>query len=322
MSFPDYIVPNVWPIEMINVFYLPKGDKKQKRVKHTPQECGKPHWQLTWYETWARNVLWFAWACGAILAWYTGPPVSIISLDWFSTWVLWIILRDLIICNISYGMWHWLVVHYFRDELSPYMYHTKLPYQKQTLHDFFWTNIGILHSSILEILFWRFWITHPDYVYYNFWAFPVWSLLWSVFVPYFREIHFYLAHRVMHPWSTKYFDIGKFLFKHVHSLHHKSYNPNAWNGLSMHPFEHLLYYSCCWVHVLMVQHPFHFLYNKYHCLLSPIAGGHDGLNGYFHWLHHMHPNCNYGGMGFPFDVWFGTFEDGSKWEKVEEFHNQ
>ena len=31
------------------------------------------------------------------------------------------------------------------------------------------------------------------------------------------------------------------------SLHHKSHNPGPWSGLSMHPIEHFLYYSCAWL---------------------------------------------------------------------------
>jgi hypothetical protein len=27
------------------------------------------------------------------------------------------------------------------------------------------------------------------------------------------------------------------IYKYVHSLHHKSYNPGPWSGLSMHPIE-------------------------------------------------------------------------------------
>ena len=34
------------------------------------------------------------------------------------------------------------------------------------------------------------------------------------------------------------------IYKHVHSLHHRSYNPGPWSGLSMHPVEHLFYYGC------------------------------------------------------------------------------
>jgi sterol desaturase/sphingolipid hydroxylase (fatty acid hydroxylase superfamily) len=36
-------------------------------------------------------------------------------------------------------------------------------------------------------------------------------------------------------------DVGRFLYKHVHSLHHKSYNPTAFSGTSMHPVEAFMY---------------------------------------------------------------------------------
>ena len=46
-------------------------------------------------------------------------------------------------------------------------------------------------------------------------------------------------------------DVGKFLYRHVHSLHHKSYNPTAFSGTSMHVVEATLYYSAGIVPVLM-----------------------------------------------------------------------
>ena len=42
----------------------------------------------------------------------------------------------------------------------------------------------------------------------------------------------------------------------AHKLHHKSMNPGPWSGLSMHPIEHFLYYSCAWLPALfMPLHP-------------------------------------------------------------------
>tara|TARA_B100000989_G_scaffold217691_1_gene165896 strand:- start:201 stop:404 length:204 start_codon:yes stop_codon:yes gene_type:complete len=39
--------------------------------------------------------------------------------------------------------------------------------------------------------------------------------------------------------------------------------------------------------------------------------GIDGEN-HFHYLHHKHFECNYGGSLAPLDKWFGTFHYGSK----------
>ena len=79
----------------------------------------------------------------------------------------------------------------------------------------------------------------------------------------------------------------------------------------MHPVEHLLYYSCTLLNFVTVLHPTHFLFNKFHADLSPIAGhdGHDKPAGgsLFHYLHHAHFECNYGTPMVPLDVWFGTY---------------
>ena len=75
-------------------------------------------------------------------------------------------------------------------------------------------------------------------------------IFWLLFIPHVREPHFYCIHRVMHPWRTKYiFDFGKFLYRHVHSLHHKSYNTTAFSGTNMHPVEATAYYSCGFIAV-------------------------------------------------------------------------
>jgi sterol desaturase/sphingolipid hydroxylase (fatty acid hydroxylase superfamily) len=51
---------------------------------------------------------------------------------------------------------------------------------------------------------------------------------------------------MIHPWKTNLpllGDPGKFLYLNFHKLHHASYNPGPFSGLSMHPVEHffLLY---------------------------------------------------------------------------------
>ena len=120
-----------------------------------------------------------------------------------------------------------------------------------------------------------------------------WSVGHLLFVTYWREFHFYWCHRMIHPWfkkgsPLKPLDIGQFLYTHFHSLHHKSYNPGPWSGLSMHPVEHFFYYSCTLLPLFFKAHPLHHLYAKFHADIAPIAG-HDGMKfsgGDFHWLHH------------------------------------
>jgi hypothetical protein len=138
-----------------------------------------------------------------------------------------------------------------------------------------------------------------------------------------REIHFYWCHRAMHPWfplpsgggdkSTTFFDPGRFIYKWVHALHHKSVNPGPFSGLSMTPFEHFFYYTCTLLPLLTPLHPMHFLYAKFHADIAPV-GGHDGYafpggGGDFHWLHHDKFDCNYGVPLFDFDWLFGSWVD-------------
>lgn len=43
----------------------------------------------------------------------------------------------------------------------------------------------------------------------------------------------------------------------------------------MHPVEHIIYYSCVLLVLLVPMHPLAFLYNEYHASFSA-TGGHDG----------------------------------------------
>lgn len=71
-------------------------------------------------------------------------------------------------------------------------------------------------------------------------------------------------------------DVGKFAYRHVHSLHHKSYNPTAFSGTSMHPVEATLYYSAGVLPALFGFHPVLAL----GCIADCAFGawlGHDGF---------------------------------------------
>lgn len=140
---------------------------------------------------------------------------------------------------------------------------------------------------------------------------PVYNAAWLFCIPFWRELHFYLGHRLLHV---------KALYPHVHALHHKNSNPGPWSGLAMHPIEHVVYFSVVLIHFVVPSHPIHFLFNAQHTALTP-SGGHHGYEGpivngliptgsYFHYLHHRYFECNYGEGTLPLDWLFGTFRDG------------
>jgi len=134
-------------------------------------------------------------------------------------------------------------------------------------------------------------------------------------IPVFRDVHFYLIHRLIH-WGP--------LYRWVHYLHHNNVNVGPVTGLAMHPVEHLLYWSGVLVHWVIPSHPIHILWHLQHAALTP-QQGHVGFarvvlpggvevttSDYFHYLHHKYFECNYGpDAALPLDKWFGSFHDGT-----------
>lgn len=235
------------------------------------------------------------------------------------SWVLIVILYNLSCEFIFFGFWHF-VTHgeKFGKSLQKkgFKYNKEDPYQtfSQNLsREITYTTLGWLHSSIIQIVVMFIWANNLRPNYSSFWEFPAYSIFHLLLISYWREFHFYIVHRMIHPWGWKLFgvvDVGSCLYSRYHSLHHKSYNPGPFSGLSMHPVEHFFYYSCALLPLLYTAHPLHFLYAKFHCDLSPI-GGHDGYaypgGGVSdHWLHHQTFECNYGTPLINLDRLFGT----------------
>ena len=143
---------------------------------------------------------------------------------------------------------------------------------------------------------------------------PGWFFAGLVLLPIWSAFHFYWVHRLLH---------APFLYRRVHSLHHRNVNVGPWSGLSMHPVEHLLYASSLLIHLVWPSDPilviFHVIY------LGPGAAmTHTGyedlllrdkrrlaLGTFYHQLHHRYYECNYGNQEMPWDRWFGTFNDGT-----------
>ena len=143
---------------------------------------------------------------------------------------------------------------------------------------------------------------------------PVWLVVFGLLIPYYHEVHFYCVHRLIHV---------PVLYKYIHSVHHNSVNPSPWSSLSMHPVEHLLYWSDSLIHLILPSHPLLFLYGLQvtgtgavvgHVGFDTIEAGEGGVDthAYAHYLHHKYFEVNYADGTTALDWLFGTWHDGSK----------
>jgi len=259
-----------------------------------------------------------------ILSYYFLQPsleqMRTFKISWIST----IFLRNMALVWIVYGGWH-LYLYKFKSRGSEAKYCSR--WQNSSGSTFLWNDQvydNVFWSCVSAVPIWTayevltFWLyANQKLPYLDFKEHPVYFVLLFLLVPFWREFHFYLIHRLIH-WKP--------LYNKVHYLHHYNINPGPWSGLAMHPVEHLLYFSVVLIHYVVPSHPLHFLFNSQHTALTP-APGHSGFEGkvfryltfgsYFHYLHHRLFECNYGESTIPMDKWFGIFEDGSQtpWEK-------
>lgn len=234
-------------------------------------------------------------------------------------WVVAVLLRNLVIVSAWYGLWHG-ALYVRRRQGSRTKYNAKFPgnstrftFGNQTGDNVFWSLAsGVPIATAYEIV--GLWLFASGRIPWVRWAdHPVWIVALMVAVPLWRELHFYAVHRLIHVPA---------LYKPIHSLHHRNTNPAPWSGLSMHPIEHVGYFSAMAIHWIVPSHPLHMLFNQFHLLMAPVPGhagfervevGNGSLDthGYAHYLHHKYFEVNYSDGALPLDRWFGSFHDGS-----------
>eukprot|EP00927_Polykrikos_kofoidii_P061847 TRINITY_DN5667_c0_g1_i1.p1 TRINITY_DN5667_c0_g1~~TRINITY_DN5667_c0_g1_i1.p1 ORF type:complete len:355 (+),score=34.91 TRINITY_DN5667_c0_g1_i1:206-1270(+) len=297
------------------ISYAPLFDASQFSLRSVAKYfLGYPGFFAPW------NVVYFAITVASHA--YTTPSLEECK-AFHVAWLLPLFLRNLALLWLISGGWHALLYWPFQHNGVTNKYTPEFPTHSSTKFMFgsqtyenVWMSCasGVLVWSVYEAVFLRLWALGllPG-TYFDWWQCPVWSCCQLVAIPFWREFHFYWIHRMCH-WKP--------LYNRVHYLHHKNVNPGPWSGLSMHPVEHLLYFSVVGIHMLVPSHPLHLFFNAQHTALTP-AGGHSGFHGpfvndavpggsYFHWLHHRYFECNYGEATIPLDRWFGTFRDGEK----------
>ncbi|CAM5774627.1 desaturase [Labrys miyagiensis] len=280
-----------------------------------------------------RFLRWFFGYPGYILPWnlgyaalslvlwlYLTPPMAEMT-NFAPGWMLFLLVRNAVIVLAVFGAFH-LRLYWLRRQGTAFKYNSKWPatdnpvflFRNQTVDNMIWTFAsGVPVWTVYEVLtLWAFANGYIPYVGYA--DHPIYCTVILLLIPFFREVHFYLVHRLIH-WPP--------LYHSVHKLHHNNVNPGPWSGLAMHPVEHLLYFSGVFIHWIVPSHPFHAIFHLQHLGLVP-AQGHAGFDkivvgersaidthAYEHYLHHKYFECNYTDGAIPIDKWLGTFHDGS-----------
>jgi sterol desaturase/sphingolipid hydroxylase (fatty acid hydroxylase superfamily) len=130
--------------------------------------------------------------------------------------------------------------------------------------------------------------------------------------PYTQNVQFYCLHRMLHRWGTTSVpDVGAFLYKYVHSVHHKAKNPTAFSGIAMHPVESALYFAYALFPLLFGAHPIAMTYIFLNLHAAAMLG-HAGFDfpsqgSQPHFLHHSLVLVNFAENHLPLDLMFGTF---------------
>ena len=254
----------------------------------------------------------------ALWRWATPATPTMATLE--PDWIAVLFVRNLVVVAAFYSLTHWWLYRR-RTQAGRSKFNPAWPrregrnrtFGNQHRENVFWT----LASAVPIGTAWEavtLWLFASGRIGWLSWADdPAWFILLFPATVLFRELHFYAIHRLIHVRA---------LYAAVHSLHHRNTNPSPWSGMSMHPFEHLIYFSSITLHWIVASHPVHAIFNMVHLNLAPIPG-HVGFeeievgryryptNGYAHYLHHKLFEVNYADGVFPLDRWFGSFHDGS-----------
>ena len=241
---------------------------------------------------------------------------------WAFGWVFQIWIVNVVMMTVITGGLHWYF--YMRKGQGNALKFDKRPQAKNNklwnfsnqVHDnVFWTlGSGMAQLSAFQAV--TMWLMANGYApTLTFASNPIWFVLALIILPIWSAFHFYWVHRLLHV---------PFIYKHVHALHYRNVNIGPWSGNSMHPIEHLLYFTTLCIHWVVASHPIHLIFHVIY--QGPGASmSHTGyedflikdkrrlaLGTFYHQLHHRYYECNYGNQEMPWDRWFGTFNDGTE----------
>lgn len=271
-------------------------------------------WLVTKY-LWPQSLFWIGIAA-LMYHLFTPGLARFASLGVDDVAALW--LRNTAMMLVVIGGQHWWL-HIRRAQGTEFKYEERwlakgrksFLFNDQTKDNMFWTLVsggGI--AALYEAIMFRL---------YAGGAIPQLSSLWAIAlmalaVFWIESVHFYVNHRLLHLDP---------IYGWAHALHHRNVNTGPWSGISMHPLEHLVYFSLPFVFLVVPGSRFIVSFCCVYLMLSP-SPSHSGFDrfkitddvnfhggDYFHNLHHRYFEVNYGMLLLPLDKWFGTFHDGS-----------
>ena len=257
----------------------------------------------------------------ALVSWfYLIPALAKFQSPSFSVFGA-MLLRNLVITFIVAGGLH-LFFNVLKKQGQDYQYDVtpignqeRFTFHSQLLDNMFWTLAsGVTIWTTYEVvLFWGFANGYASTLVWS--GNELWFCLLFGLIFMWESLHFYLVHRLLH---------HPILYQYVHALHHRNVNTISWTGISMHPIEHVLYFSSVLIHFIVPTHPIHVLFHMLALTIGAMVGhtGFDGfkirnknrvaLGHFHHQLHHRYFECNYGSIELPCDVWFNSFHDGTQ----------
>ena len=236
-------------------------------------------------------------------------------------WIALILGRNILLAIAVYGAWH-LWLYSWRKQGTAFKYNRQWP--KDRAAGFLFGNQtydNMFHTLVSGVPIWTAYECLLLWGYANgiapmigFAEHPIGFVALFFLVPFIHEVGFYFAHRLLH---------YPFLYEIAHKLHHRNINPGPWSGLSMHPIEHVIYFSTILLFFFIPSHPIHMINLASRLGVSP-AQGHTGFDRvvlgeetsfeasyYAHYLHHKYFEVNYSDGMVPLDKWFGSFHDGT-----------
>lgn len=282
-----------------------------------PQPIALLKWLPSYFLPWNAAIMGIT-----ALVWYALTPDMETLRTLEADWIAYLLVRNSLGILMFYGLFQW---HFYikRRQGNLYKYNGKWPEAKngsamfggQMRENLFLTfGCGVPVMTAYEVL--MLWVFANGYVpWLSFADNPIWLLGFALVIPILHEVHFYLVHRLIHQ---------PVLYKHIHTVHHNSVNPSPFSSLSMHPVEHVLYFSGVLIHFVVPSNP---LLAMYHLSFAGYGAvvGHIGFDkwvegdtammdthAFSHYLHHKYFEVNYGDGTVPLDRLFGTHHDGTK----------